>query len=87
MPHHSLKPAIGPSLLTFDFARLQEEVAKKVTPFLQKEDYVHMDVMDGNFVNDITFSSATIKVRKENTTLQLYLRAYSDNFALCKMSC
>ncbi len=62
MPYHSLKPAIGPSLLTFDLSRLSEEVNEKVTPFLQEGDYVHLDVMDGNFVRAITFGALTTKV-------------------------
>ncbi len=65
MACHSLKPAIGASVLSFNLAFLNEEVRKRVTPFIQKEDYVHLDVMDGNFVDAITFGSATIKVWKE----------------------
>ncbi len=62
MPYHSLKPAIGPSVLSFDLSRLTEEVNERVTPFLQEGDYVHLDVMDGNFVNTITFGALATKV-------------------------
>ena len=49
---------IAPSILSSDFSKLGEEV-KKVTNF--GADYIHLDVMDGVFVRNITFGSAIIK--------------------------
>ncbi len=63
MGYHSLKPGIGPSVLTFDLSRLAEGV-KPLEPHLQEGDYIHLDVMDGNFVRPITFGAELIKVRK-----------------------
>ena len=52
---------ISPSILACDFARMGEEIAR-VDKF---SDYLHVDVMDGIFVPNISFGMPVIKsIRK-----------------------
>jgi ribulose-phosphate 3-epimerase len=56
---------IAPSLLSADFSRLGEEI-KAVEPFANM---IHLDVMDGHFVPNLTFGPPVIAKLRPWTTL------------------
>jgi len=66
---------LAPSLLAANFAILKEEIQK-----IEKggADYLHLDVMDGNFVPNISFGAPVIKSLKNVTDLSFDVHLMID---------
>ena len=73
---------IAPSILSADFGRLNEEIATVDSDC----DYIHVDVMDGHFVPNLTFGAPVVKDIKSKKPLDVHLMIdnpieYIDDFA------
>jgi ribulose-phosphate 3-epimerase len=81
------KIKIAPSILSADFGKLNEEI-KEVEPY---SDLIHVDVMDGHFVPNITIGPAVVKSIETKLPIDVHLMIsepvkYAPEFAkYCSM--
>lgn len=77
-----MKIKIAPSILSADFGKLNEEIES-----IEKySDMIHIDVMDGNFVPNLTFGAPVVKKIKTKLIKDCHLmvnhpETYIDDFA------
>src|SRR5918911_275707 len=60
------KPLVAPSILAADFSNLAQEVGRVVEA---GADRIHCDIMDGHFVDNISFGPAMVGAVRKATTL------------------
>ena len=70
------KIIVSPSILSADFANLENEVKE-----LQKcgADWIHIDVMDGHFVPNITIGAPVVKAIKPHCNIPLDVHLMIEN--------
>ena len=67
---------VSPSILSADFANLERDIKKVET---NGADWIHVDVMDGHFVPNITIGIPVVKSIKKVTQLPLDVHLMIDN--------
>lgn len=67
---------VGASILSADFTRLSDELKECEQAGI---DYIHLDIMDGHFVPNITFGLVVVKAIRSATTLPLDAHLMIEN--------
>lgn len=78
--HHSMKTIIAPSILAADFSQLANELHKVEAA---GADWIHCDIMDGHFVDNISFGPAIVGSVRKQTKLPLDVHLmieYADHY-------
>jgi ribulose-phosphate 3-epimerase len=69
-----MKPRIAPSILSADFANLESELLT-----ISRADLIHVDVMDGHFVPNMTLGLPVVKRISEVTSVALDVHLMIEN--------
>ena len=69
-------PLVAPSVLAADFGRLAEEIAAVVEG---GADWIHVDVMDGHFVPNLTFGAEMVRTARAVTDLPIDVHLMIEN--------
>jgi ribulose-phosphate 3-epimerase len=70
------KLKVSPSILSADFSKLGEEIQKLSN---SGADYIHIDVMDGQFTENITIGSPVISQLKKHSSLPFDVHLMIEN--------
>ncbi|PYJ40807.1 MAG: ribulose-phosphate 3-epimerase, partial [Verrucomicrobia bacterium] len=78
---NAAKIIIAPSILAADFSRLADEIRRVEQA---GADWIHCDIMDGHFVDNISFEPAIVALVRRNTKLPIDVHLmieHADHYA------